>query len=106
MKTAAEYIRHRIDKTPPEALEGMETNFYFDLSGEGGGQFSVVVQDGKAEVHEGKHGEPKCELKLDAQDFIKLLRGEMNPVMAVMTGKVKVSNTGELLKNAKLLGMG
>ena len=102
--TASEFIQRLPQKASPEALDGVETNFYFDISGEGGGQYTVIAHDGKLDVLDGLHGEPKCKVTANADDFMKVVRGETNAMMAVMTGKVKISNTGELMKYAKLFG--
>ena len=103
--TATDFIHRLPSKASPEALEGVETNFYFDISGEGGGQYTVVARDGQLEVLDGQQGDTKCKITAKNDDFVKVVRGETNPMMAVMTGKVKVSNTGELLKYAKLFGI-
>ena len=103
--TASEFITRLPEKAPKEALEDMETSFYFDLDGEGGGQYTVVAENGELTVHDGKVGEPKCEVKAKADKFMDVIRGETNPMMAVMTGKLKISNTGELLKYAKVFGL-
>ena len=103
--TAAEFLRSLPARATPEAIEGMDTNFYFDLSGEGGGAYTVVADDGQLAVHEGQVGEPKCTVKADANQFMNVVRGDTNPMMAVMTGKIKISNTGELLKYAKVFGL-
>ena len=103
--TASEFIHSLPAKASPEALDGVETNFFFDLSGEGGGQYTVRAEGQRLEVLEGRVGDTKCTVKTDADRFMRLVRGEDNPMMAVMTGKVKISNTGELLKYAKLFGI-
>ena len=104
-KTAAEFIEGLPQRATPEALDGMDTNFYFDLSGDGGGQYSVIAHDGQLRVEPGRVGEAKCEVKADASKFMDVVRGDTNAMMAVMTGKVKISNTGELLKYAKVFGL-
>jgi len=103
--TAAEFIKSLPEKASPEALEGMDTNFYFDLSGEGGGAYTVIAQDGKLTVEEGQVGDAKCEVRAKADKFMDVIRGDTNPMMAVMTGKLKITNTGELLKYAKVFGL-
>jgi len=103
--TAAEFIKSLPAKASPEALEDRDTNFFFDLSGDGGGQYTVIAKDGKLTVEEGQVGEAKCEVKAKAENFMDVIRGETNPMMAVMTGKLKINNTGELLKYAKIFGL-
>ncbi|MBK8429598.1 MAG: hypothetical protein IPL27_28240 [Lewinellaceae bacterium] len=34
-----------------------------------------------------------------------MLSGDLNPMMAMMTGKLKISNPGEMLKYAKMFGL-
>jgi putative sterol carrier protein len=102
---AIEYIKGLEDKIDPAVTEGLETRFHFILSGEGGGDLTVEVDDGTVNVKDGLQGEPKCVVKTKASTFEKLLKKEINPMMAVMTGKVKISNQSELLKYAKVFGL-
>lgn len=69
------------------------------------GQFTIKVADGKLEVTEGFQGEPTCKVSTSAESFSKLLSGDLNPMMAMMTGKLKISNPGEMLKYAKIFGL-
>ncbi len=103
--TAKEYLNQLPEKVAPEALEGKNSVFHFDLTGEGGGQISVLLVDGKLEVKEGFHGDPRCEVKASDENFMGVINKTTNPFMALMTGKVKISNQGELLKYAKIFGI-
>ncbi len=105
IENARDFIMTLPDTVKAEWLEGVDTNFHFDIEGDGGGQFSVVVKENKLEVFDHFEGEPKCKITAKEKNLIKLLRGEMNPMMAVFTGKVKISNTTEILKYAKLFGI-
>lgn len=105
MATAREIIEALPQKVVPEAIEGHETNFHFDLEGEGGGEMTVRIKDGEVTFEEGLHGEPKCTVRGKAENFVKLAQGELNPFMAIMTGKVKISNQGEMIKYAKIFGL-
>jgi len=103
--TAAEFIKSLPAKATPEALEDMDTNFFFDISGEGGGEYTLIAKDGELTLHEGRQGEAKCEVKAKSDNFMSVIKGDTNPMMAVMTGKLKIKNTGELLKYAKVFGL-
>jgi putative sterol carrier protein len=105
IENARDFISSLPDSVKPEWLDGVDTNFHFDITGDGGGQFSVIVKDKKLEVFEYFEGQPKCIITAKEKDLIKLLRGEMSPMMAVFTGKIKISNTGEVIKYAKLFGI-
>jgi len=89
----------------PEAIEGMETVFHFDISGEPGIAATISLKDGKIEHEEGLHGEPKCVVSASMENINNVLSGRVNPMMAIMTGKIKISNTGEMMKYAKIFGL-
>ena len=104
--TALEFIEELPEKVPSAALEGIDTRFHFQIEGDGGGDRTVVVQQGKLEVMEGLEGEAKCNVRTSGDTFMKVLKGELQPMMAVLTGKIKISNPAELMKYAKLFGLG
>lgn len=103
--TAKEFITGLPAKVKSDVLEGMATRFHFDISGEGGGEFTVVVEDKKMEVLDGLDGEPKCVVKADAGLLVDVVTGKTNPMMAVLMGKIKISNQGEMIKYAKIFGL-
>ena len=92
-------------KVSPSALEGLATVFHFDIDGGSGGQYTINVADGKINVEEGLIGEPKCVVRASDQNFINLVTCELNPMVAILTGKVKISNQGEMIKYAKIFGL-
>ncbi|HNG90458.1 MAG TPA: SCP2 sterol-binding domain-containing protein [Saprospiraceae bacterium] len=50
-------------------------------------------------------GEPSCTVRANTETLTKLLSRDLNPMMAMMTGKLKISNPGEMLKYAKIFGL-
>lgn len=98
-----EFILSLPAKVKPEVLEGQNTLFHFDIKD--AGQFTVKVADGKLDISEGFQGEPVCTVNTSADAFEKILKGDLNPMMAMMTGKLKISNPPEMLKYAKIFGM-
>ena len=103
--TAKEFIQGLPAQVKPEALEGVETTFHFDISGAEGGQYTISVADNKIESAEGLVGTPKCVVSGSDQNFMGIVTGKLNPMMAILTGKVKISNQGEMLKYAKMFGL-
>jgi len=69
---------------------GVDAVFQFDLSGDGGGQYWVQVAGGKFEAGEGTHDSPSITIAATAEDYVKIVNGEMNAMSAFMAGKVKV----------------
>ncbi len=91
------------EKVAPEAVEGLSTLFQFDVTNQG--QYTVKLDNGKLEVSEGFSGEPNCKVTASSETLSKLLARDLNPMMAMMTGKLKISNPGEMLKYAKIFGL-
>lgn len=102
--TAQEFIAGLPSKVKPEALNGIETSFHFNLDG-GGLQKTLTISNGKMEILDGLVGEAKCSVSAKSDTLMKLVKGEENAMMAVMMGKIKISNPGEMMKYAKLLGI-
>lgn len=99
-----EFLLHLPERVNTQLLEGMDTCFHFDLEGEEGGQVTILVQNGIMKTNEGLTGIPACIIKAKADDLKKVFKGELNAMMAILTGKLKISNQGEMMKFAKLLG--
>ncbi|MEN8137334.1 MAG: CoA transferase [Bacteroidota bacterium] len=64
-------------------------------------KFSVKIHDSKVEVNEGISGDANCIVKSNVSTYIKLETGEINPQLALLTGKVKVSDINEMLRFTK-----
>lgn len=104
--SARDFILGLAEKINPEALAGKEdTRFHFKLDGEGGGDFTAAIEQGKLLIQEGLSGDAKCTVNAAAKVLMEIVKGERNPTMAFMTGKIKVSNIGELMKYAKTFGL-
>lgn len=106
--TAKEFILGFADRIKPEALEGKgDTCFHFKISGEDGGDFTAIAKDGKFTVTEGiqEGSEAKCIITSSDKVLMEIIRGEQNPMTAIMFGKLKISNLGEMTKFAKPLGL-
>ncbi len=100
-----DFIYRLPSKISPSAIEGHETTFHFDLEGEKGGQYTVKVADNQVVVSDGLTGEASCTIRAQEENFEKLINGDLNPMMAVLTGKVKISNQGEMMRYAKIFGL-
>ena len=74
----------------PEKADGINAVILFDLSGDNGGQFWIRVADGAAESGEGAVEDPAMTLKASADDWFAVSTGQMNPMQAFMTGKIKI----------------
>jgi putative sterol carrier protein len=82
------------------ASKGLNAVFQFELSGDGGGQYNIAVNDGTMEVKEGTAATPSVTIKMSADDYLKLVNGQLNGTMAYMKGQMKV--TGNLMLAQKM----
>ena len=64
--------------------------FQFDLSGAQGGTWWVKIANGQAESGAGAIDNPTTTFVADAQDYINIALGTLNPTMAFMQGKIKI----------------
>lgn len=101
-ETAADIIRSLSARFRPEKAGDYASVFHFDLSGEGGGQFTVTIESGACKVEEGLQGQAKCAVTSTAATYSDIEFGRTNAEMAFMTGKIKISNVGEMLRFVKL----
>lgn len=92
-------------KVKPEVMEGLSTVFHFDLSGEEGCELTLQLINGQLQALPGLVGEPKCIIRASGTDFMRLISKDLNPLAAILTGKIKVSNQGEMIKYAKIFGL-
>ncbi len=78
----------------------------FDLSGDGGGQWNAQIVDGKFDVSKGSVANPDATLSMDADDFEAMSKGDLNPMMAFMSGKIKVDgDLNTVMKFQSLVGL-
>jgi putative sterol carrier protein len=82
------------------ASKGLNAVFQFELSGDGGGSYNIAVNDGSMEVKEGTAATPSVTIKMSAEDYLKLINGQLNGTMAYMKGQMKV--TGNLMLAQKM----
>lgn len=76
---------------------GYETNIHFNISGDNGGEFTVHIADGVCTVADGLNGTPKCVITTKDSVYEGVELGKENPQMAVMMGKIKLTNIAEMM---------
>jgi len=76
---------------------GVNVVFQFDISGDKGGTWHVVIKEGTCEVAEGSHASPTTTIKMADDDFVNLITGKLNAMNAFTTGKLRIE--GDLMKS-------
>ncbi|MBX2952861.1 MAG: SCP2 sterol-binding domain-containing protein [Leadbetterella sp.] len=100
--TLEDYFDSLTRKVKPEDLEGIDTRINFDLKGR---NMYVTVKDQKIEAAEGTADDAEVNITVKEDDLLSIIQGKTNPMMAMMMGKLKISNPGAMMKYAKILGL-
>jgi putative sterol carrier protein len=74
-----------------DAAQGVDTIFQLDITGEGGGNWNVVIKDGTCKISEGTHGSPNVTLTMTAETWLGIVNRELNGMQAFLGGKLKAS---------------
>lgn len=110
MTETTDNVRDFLARIPnPLVLENVEdvlAKVQFEVEGNDGGSWYAEVKDNQAKISEGITTNPELVIKANSEDVISLIRGELDPFKAFMSGKVKVNGNVmlclRLLKAVKL----
>ena len=82
-----------------------DATYAFDLSGEGGGPYHIVLnKEGGSEAGPGAPESPNITISMAAADFVDLATGKLDGTAAFMSGKLKISgDMGLAMKLQKVL---
>jgi len=62
----------------------------YDLTGEGGGQFGIVIKNGSINIHQGPFNQADVIIRMKASDFVLFSKNPQKFQEAFMSGKIKV----------------
>lgn len=92
--STADDLQKIFDKMPQafvaEAAGGIAATIQLALSGEGGGNWLLNIDNGQLAIETGTIPEPDLTLGMAAADFVDLLKGEADPMALFMGGKINV----------------
>jgi putative sterol carrier protein len=98
--TVKEYFDTLPGRFRSEAAAGVRAVFQFELSGPGGGTYSVTVDGKNLSIAPEAHAAPTVTLRMAAEEYVKLANGKLNGHWAFATGKMKIG--GDLMVAMKL----
>lgn len=94
------------DRFQADKAGDLDMTIQFELSGDGGGEWYASIKDGAMTVEKGSVEDPQATLKMDADEFAQMSRGDLNPMMAFMSGKIKVDgDLNSVMKFQSLVGL-
>ena len=86
----------------PEKGEGVDAKIQFHL-GEEGGDWVVTIREGTCTAERGVTEEQKLTISAEAQDYIDIITGKLNPMTALANQQVKYK--GDLNLAMKMMSM-
>ena len=98
IETCQAYFDTLDDRFIASEAQGVTATYFYHLTGEGGGDWTVHVDDGALSVSEGTSNSPSVTYTMAAADYVRLANGELNGIKAVMTRKLKVKGNIMLAK--------
>lgn len=106
MPSVADIFKEMPSRFDAAKAGDMNASIVFDLTGDDGGAWSVIIADGAVKVEEGAVDSPKATVRMDAGDYADMVGGKLNPMMAFMSGKVKVEgDLNSVMKVQSVFGM-
>lgn len=75
----------------PERAAGVDKTIQFDFTGREAGTWTLVVRDGTVEYSQGPATNPNTTVTIDSDNWLALLAGTLNPMTAMMSGKLKLA---------------
>ncbi|MBV8080221.1 MAG: SCP2 sterol-binding domain-containing protein [Actinobacteria bacterium] len=97
---ARDFFASLEERADTSKIEGIDHSYLFDVAGEG--EWLVEVRGGTVTVSEGP-ADADVTIACDAETFDRIAAGQQNPVLAYMSGKVKISgDTAAALKLQKI----
>jgi len=73
-----------------DSAGSLKAVYFFDVTGEGGGQYTVTVADRACTVDKAKPQRADLTVTLAAPDMTAIAAGELDPTTAFMTGRLRV----------------
>ncbi|WP_077328172.1 SCP2 sterol-binding domain-containing protein [Virgibacillus siamensis] len=88
----------------PSRAKGLEAVYQFNLNGDESGTYQIVFNGDQCHALEGEQNDPDCTLNMQTEDFLQMVKGELNGTKAFMSGRLKIKgNMGLALKLQDIL---
>lgn len=98
MSSAADFINEMNAKFNPAAAAGLDLVFQFNI--EDADTYHLIVKDGACEVAQGEAADPSVTLIMNAETLQGIVSGDLDGMMAFMSGQLKVE--GDMMLATKL----
>jgi len=82
------YFETLDDRFNPEGAKGVDMTFQWEIDGN---HWHAVIKDQKMTLHEGENADATCTMHITGDNFVKMINGDLNEKLAILTRKIKVS---------------
>jgi putative sterol carrier protein len=96
MPTVKELFERMPASFQPAAAAGLSAVIQFEITGEGGGTWRVVIEDGALRIVEGGVPDPELVITATAPDYVAISTGALNEQLAFMTGRIRAKGNTRL----------
>ena len=101
VSSCQEYFDTLENRFIADQADGVDAAFVYDLTGDGGGTWTVTVSNGAVSVSEGAAEGAKVTYTMKADDYVKMANGDLDGTKAFMTRKLKVKGSIPLAQKMK-----
>lgn len=78
----------------PDRAAGLDKTIQFHFTGDEPGDWNLTVRNGALTYAQGAVDSPNTTVNVASSDWLAILKGTLNPMTAVLTGKLKI--TGDM----------
>lgn len=90
----------------PNKAKGVNAVIQLNILGEAGGHYVIKVADQKMEYAEGQAADANTSIDVKAEDWLRIMTGRMDPAVAFMAGKLKISgDLGLMMRFQQMFAM-
>ncbi len=86
----AHFFEGMPERLIPEKAKGVEATVSYNITGKGGGKWTITIKDGKLTLTEGILKEPRVYVVARDRHYHDIVTGKLDGVTAVVTGKLQI----------------
>ena len=87
----------------PEKAAGVDADIQLHMTGDGGGDYAVMIHNQKLETKEGTVLNPDLTFTISAVDVVEIANRRLDPMRAFMSGRIQMN--GNMHKAMSLLSL-
>ena len=101
--TCKEIFEKMPEQFDAEAAADWEAKVQYNIEGEGGGNWIIAVANGECNITEGTADDATATVETDAETWVGIAEGTVEPTTAFMTGKIRIQgNMADVMKSQKV----